>query len=173
MRDRLKRERVRLEKAEDECVELIDGPDWPVAKLTERIRDPRLKKAAIDEQLDTAATAETTEARQTIEALPDFLADPRSVYRSARDADRKLLDQICFTALYLDREQHGLQTTRTEHATTAVPLLKQIKAQRTENGAVPEDNAAHENGSYKPMGSNKEPFVREGGLEPPRPLIGH
>ena len=172
VRDQLKRERARLEAAEGQCVELIGDPDWPAAKLTERIRDLRVKKAAIDEQLEAADTTETTEARQTIETLLDFLADPRSVYRSARDADRKLLNQICFTALYLDRGQHGLQTTRAEHAATAAPLLKQIESQRTRNGVVPEDNAAHENGSHKPMGSDKEPFVREVGVEPTRPC-GH
>ena len=166
VRDQLKRERARLEAAEDQCVELNGDPDWPAEKLTERVRDLRLKKAAIDEQLEAS---EATEARQTTETLLDFLADPRSVYRSACDADRKLLNQICFTALYLERDQHGIKTARAEHAATAAPLLKQIRSQRTRNGAAPEDNTVHENGFHKPMGSDKEPCVHEGGLEPPRP----
>ena len=165
VRDQLKRERARLEAPEDQCVELIGDPDWPAAKLTERIRDLRVKKTAIDEQLQAADTTETTEARQTIETLLELLADPRSVYRSARDADRKLLNQICFAALYLTRDQHGIETARSEHPATAAPLLERIKFRRTRNGAVPEDNAAHENGFHKPMGSDHPPCAR-GDLNP-------
>jgi DNA invertase Pin-like site-specific DNA recombinase len=169
MRDQLKRERARLEAAEDQCVELIGNPDWPADKLTAKVRDLRTKKAAIDEQLDQADAAELTQARQTVETLLAFLADPKTVYRDACDADRKLLNQICFNALYLDRDAHGLTIDRTDLGTTAAPLVNQVRSRRARNGAVPEDNAASENGFHKPQGSETEPNVREGGLEPPRP----
>ncbi len=169
VREQLGRERARLESAENQCVELVGDPDWPAAKLTERIRDLRTKKAAIDEQLEHADATEATEARQTVETLLEFLASPRTVYRAASDADRKVLNQICFKVLYLDRDQHGIQTARTE-AGAAEPLLDHVRSRRTKNGAAPKSNAVPENGFHKPTGSNMKPNVREGGLEPPRPL---
>src|SRR5690606_31630869 len=119
----LKRERARIEAAEHQCVELIGDPDWPADKLTDRIRDLRLRKAAIEEQLESA---DATEARQTVETLLEFLADPKAVYRRVADADRRTLNRICFTSPYLDRDQHGIQTTGTEYATADQPAQARI-----------------------------------------------
>jgi site-specific DNA recombinase len=165
-RDQLKRERARIEAAEQQCVELIGNPDWPADKLTDRIRDLRLRKAAIDEQLDDATATEATETRQTVETLLEFLTDPRAFYRRVADADRRTLNRICFTSLYLDRDQHGITTTGTEYAATAAPLINRPRPAYANGGDLQEKTTANENGFHKTMGSEMKSYVHEGDLNP-------
>jgi site-specific DNA recombinase len=170
MRDQLTRERGRLEAQEDQYVELVGHPDWPADKLTAKIRDLRLKKAAIDEQRNRADATELLQTREMIETLLEFLADPKAVYRRVADADRKVLNQICFAGLYLDRGAHGPRIERSERGAVVEPLLKLARPRKASSGAVPENDAATENGFHKTQGSNREPYVREVGVEPTHPF---
>ncbi len=172
MRRELERELRRLETAENQCVDLIGHPDWPADKLTDKIRRLRDQREAINARLKDVHAQRLDQAGETVELLLQLMSDPKRFYRDAADDIRRMLNRICFNKLFLDRGDHGPTVKRTEHAETAGPLVRWVCDRRDTNGATPTGNAT-ENYVQKHPGSDKEPFVREGGLEPPRPLIGH
>jgi hypothetical protein len=76
--------------------------------------------------------------------------------RRSTDADRKVLDQICFAGLCLDRGAHGPCIERIGHGAVVGPPLKPAGPRKARSGAVPENDAATENGFHKSQGSDKE-----------------
>ncbi len=171
-RRELERELRRLETAENQCVDLIGHPDWPADKLTAKIRRLRDQCEAINARLADAHAQRLDQAGETVDLLLRLLCDPKRFYRDAADDVRRMLNRVCFSKLFLDRGDHGPTVKRTEHAETVRPLVRWVCDRRDTNGATPTDNAT-ENGVQKHLVPDREPLVREGGLEPPRPLVGH
>ncbi|THV35208.1 recombinase family protein [Glycomyces buryatensis] len=168
LRRELERELRKIELAEDQCVELIGNPDWPADKLTEKIRLLRIQRETIAAKLTDARSGQLEEAQSTVDLILQLLTDPKRVYGEASNDERRTLNQICFGKLFLDRGEFGPTVIDTHHGETAGPVIRFTCDWRNTNGATRTGNAI-ENDVQKHPGSDKNLYVREGGLEPPRP----
>ncbi len=99
LRDRL----AQLDRQEDRYLELLDDPDWPEAKLKQKLAVIRQNRAETERQLrDTTSSLET--GRRFFLLALDLLGDPQACYRRANDDLKRRLNRLFFGRLYVDEE---------------------------------------------------------------------
>jgi len=107
LRQRLRHERTRLSRLEDQCLELLGQPDWPVDKLTERLALVRQQRADLkirfDEISDRTKNADTAQARAL--HLAERMNRPRALFRQLPGELRKTLAYLCHDKLHIDVEE--------------------------------------------------------------------
>jgi site-specific DNA recombinase len=70
-------ERARLERQQDQLLELVGSPDWPQARLNEKVREIRDQLARVAERLERVGSAGMESAGRAIGLLLELLEDPR------------------------------------------------------------------------------------------------
>ena len=102
-RQHLRERLVRLDRQEDEYLDLIGAPGWPQAKLKQKLAAIADSRADIERQLQ-AATSSLDTGRQFFLLALDLLGDPQACYRRANDDLKRALNRLLFTKLYLDED---------------------------------------------------------------------
>jgi site-specific DNA recombinase len=77
IRTQLAAERTRLERQQDQLLELVGSPDWPQARLNEKVREIRDQLARVAERLERVGSARMESAGRAIGLLLELLEDPR------------------------------------------------------------------------------------------------
>lgn len=166
LRRNLKRERTRLDALENQIIELLGHPDWPTEKLTAKIQDIHVQRERIDVQLATDCTPRLDQAAGIVTPFLDLLADPRGLYESLVDEDRRTLNTICFTRLTLDADEtKGPVIAASSTSASITPLLAYRNRER-ESGTSPEAGAADDNNIQTALSSRPDLVVELQGIEP-------
>ncbi len=166
LRRNLKRERARLDALENQIIELLGHPEWPTDKLTARIQDLRTQRERIDAELAAGNTPRLEQAAGIVAPFLDLLADPRGLYESLVDEDRRTLNAICFTQLTLDADDTKRPViTASQVGASITPLITYRDRQR-ESGTSPEASAADDNDIQKGLSSRSDLVVEPRGIEP-------
>ena len=92
-----------LDEKEDSYLDLIGDPDWPQAKLRERLKAVRQQQASLRRQLETPET-DFDAGRSLMLRTIDLLAQPQELYRQANEPARRLLNKAIFDRLYVDHD---------------------------------------------------------------------
>jgi site-specific DNA recombinase len=153
LRRNLNRERNRLSAREDQIVDLLGHPDWPTDKLTTKIQDIRAQLAKIDAQLAEDHTPRLDQAADIVTPFLDLLADPRRLYESLVDEDRRTLNTICFTRLALDADETKSPVITTSQASEAITPLLTYRDQARKSGTNLEAGAADEHNIHMAQSS--------------------
>ncbi|GAA1663099.1 hypothetical protein GCM10009830_05570 [Glycomyces endophyticus] len=158
----LKRERKRLAALEDQVLDLIGDPDWPTEKLTAKIQGIKAQRDAVEAQLAEADRPRLDEAVATVAPFIDLLARPRALYESFSEDERKVLNTICFTRLYLDADADRRASVLRGGVSESIAPLIAFRDRERRNGTCPEAGAVLPMG----QGSSANPMVELRGFEP-------
>ncbi|MCC3762663.1 recombinase family protein [Glycomyces sp. TRM65418] len=104
LRRRLRSERTRLNRLEDQCLEVLGQPDWPTAKLTARLEQVRQQRLDIKRRLDELKQR-TGDGQAVIDIAGATIAtldNPRDLFRRLPPKLRKTLGRLCFDHISLD-----------------------------------------------------------------------
>jgi site-specific DNA recombinase len=92
----------KLDRQEDQFLDLIGDPDWPKEKIAERMRKIRDERARLKRQLDQSERSDLDQGQETLRAVLELLSRPDELYRTAGKRGKRALNQAIFTKLYLD-----------------------------------------------------------------------
>jgi hypothetical protein len=110
----LRKRLAELDRQEDRYIELATDPDWPKAKLTQKLRDIRDERARLESRL-TQTTAQLDQGRANARLLLDYLNNPYELYVGSEVNDRTKLNRLLFKRLKIDvNEIHDAQVTGDE-----------------------------------------------------------
>jgi site-specific DNA recombinase len=169
LRQRVKTELTRLDRLEDQCLELLDSPEWPTEKLTERIKAIKLERGKLNQRLADADATDAQTAAQRINALLDLLARPRELFRALPDDLRKVLGALNFDKLYIDADDPDSPAiTHDEPAAHTAPLRQYLSERQTEGHKPPSSNEPQAL-IKSAQGSNSCSMVGLTGFEPATP----
>ncbi len=97
----LRKRLAELDRQEDRYIELAVDPDWPKAKLTQKLRDIRDERARLEGRL--AQTVEQLErGHANARRMLDYLDRPHELYARSSTEDRTKLNRLLFTKLRID-----------------------------------------------------------------------
>jgi site-specific DNA recombinase len=165
----LKAQLKKISAAEQQCIDLLGDPSWPVEKLSARVEQLGVERVGIEARLAEAdERPDVRESNRNIEALIQLLEAPRRIYEVVDEDSRKVLNQMCFTKLYFDsREDRRPLIERQEYSEAIEPLLEQINEIRTGQGLNNRNKTAdsHANGGTTGGG------VDDTGIEPVTPAV--
>jgi Recombinase zinc beta ribbon domain len=103
VKQRLRERLARLDRQEDQYLELIGDPGWPQAKLKQKLAAIEQSRTEIERQLRDATSSLDTGRRFFLLAL-DLLGDPQACYRQADDDLKRALTRLLFSKLYVDED---------------------------------------------------------------------
>jgi site-specific DNA recombinase len=170
LRQRLRAELTRLGTREDALLELVGNPDWPTAKLTQKMQEISLERDRINQRLADADTTDYAEAQRRINALADLLTDPRALYRALPDDHRQAFNDLCFDKLYVDADSPDApHVDRADHTSALEPLRAYCAETSTHRPSGKKKSRDSRHGSQRAKSSNKAPSVGLTGLEPATP----
>jgi site-specific DNA recombinase len=119
LRRKLRSERTRLNSLEDQCLELLGQPGWPLDKLTERLETVRQQRAGVKQRLDELQRGigdlDTVAGRA--DTMIASLDRPRELFRQLPPSLRKTFGHLCFEQLRLD--VRGQNPEYSQHAAPA------------------------------------------------------
>jgi site-specific DNA recombinase len=90
-----------LELREDRLLDLIGDPEWPQAKIKQKLAQITADRTEIGRQLQEARTRLDT-GRQFFMLALDLLQDPQACYLRAGGDLRRAMNKLIFTKLYVD-----------------------------------------------------------------------
>ena len=96
----------------------------------------------------------------------DTVAEPRSLYESLVNEDRRTLNTICFTRLTLDADESKSPVITTSQASASITPLLTYRDRARESGTNPEAGAADDNDIHMGLGSRPDLVVEPRGIEP-------
>jgi hypothetical protein len=145
----LSRRLTELERQEDRYIDAIADPDFPKAKITEKLRTIRDERARLQAQLD-ATVEELQVGRDTALRVLDYLDDPYALYERSNPAQRVMLNRTIFTRLCLDRtDERGTQVADDELTApfASIVFLRrnhelELTWRRNEEGGIPVGDTA-------------------------------
>jgi DNA-binding NarL/FixJ family response regulator len=157
IRAQLQAQLKKISLAEQQCVDLLGDPNWPVEKLSVRVEQLGLERAGVEAKLAEADDQpDVRDSNRQIEALVQLLEAPRRIYETIAEESRKVLNQACFTRLYLDsRDDRMPFIDRQEYSEAMKPLLEQINEIRNEQGL----NNRAKGGNNRASGCTKRGMV--------------
>jgi site-specific DNA recombinase len=177
------RERLhQLNQVEDQLLELLGDPDWPRAKLKQKLANIETERGEIDRQLqDTRSRLDT--GRHFFLLALDLLQDPQACYQQAGTDLRRAMNKLIFTKLYVDdtgvdRDDlaPGFQEIiQADRGTGDVAQSAPDGLETPQNAADParargrvgtDDMSAHPTESPAGRGSSKADLVEVAGIEP-------
>ena len=100
VKKRLRAQLDRLEGQEDRYLDLIGDPDWPQAKLKQKLATIRREREQLETQLAGAGSKLDT-GRRFFELALDLMRDPQAAYRTAGPALRHAMNKVIFGKLYV------------------------------------------------------------------------
>ena len=101
LRDQIAEHMAKLDRQEDNLLDLAGDTSGPKDKLRARLRNISAEREKLTEQLEhTDDRLEVGAA--VIEAALDLLNDPEELYRRSAPKNRRLLNQAIFVKLYVD-----------------------------------------------------------------------
>jgi site-specific DNA recombinase len=181
---RLRARLAEIDRQEDRYIDLATDPDWPKAKLTQKIRELRDERARLQSRL-TEATKHIDQGQETARRLLAYLDNPYELYRQSGVGDRAKLNRLLFKQLKLDiTDGHPALVTDDELLepfASVIYLRRQLDADAAESearvylretGSVPEGNPAGDGqllslleqalGTAKPLkGSSKDTLAED------------
>ncbi|WP_460546023.1 recombinase family protein [Glycomyces halotolerans] len=104
LRKRLESELTRLDRLEDQCLELLGSPGWPTEKLTERLQHLNVERDKVKQRLAAAQdrTSDDQLFRKRIDKLLGLFAEPRELCKQLSEDLRKTFATVCFDKLAID-----------------------------------------------------------------------
>ena len=186
-RTRLRRRLTELDRQEDRYIELALDPEWPKAKLTEKLRSIRDERARLDAELNQ--TVEQLEAgRRNARRVLDYLEQPVELYERGGTADKAKLNRLLFTKLLIDvSDETGVKVVAdelTDPFMTVVYLRREfhpvpiLRAHGNGKGGAPgRDTAFHDRvlallepalRDETPQSSSNSTLAEDRGFEPLR-----
>jgi site-specific DNA recombinase len=165
----LKTQLKKIGLAEQQCIDLLGDPAWPVEKLSARVEQLGAERAGIEARLAEAdQRPDLREPNEQIEALVQLLSEPRRIYEAIEEDSKKILNQACFAKLYLDcRDDRRPFIERQEFSEAMKPLLEQINEIRNEQGL----NNRAKGGNIRASVCTKRGMVVDTGIEPVTPRV--
>ena len=188
----LRKRLAELDRQEDRYIELAADPDWPKAKLTQKLRDIRDERARLEGRLNQT-TAQLDQGQANARLLLDY---PYELYLGSEVQDRTKLNRLLFKKVKIDvTEGHNPQVTsdemlepfasvvyfRRQHETPTDSGLGTVYLR--EAGGAPLRSPACDNHllslleralSGEPLkGSSKNTMAEDRGFEPLRALTQH
>ena len=166
----------KLDRQEDQYLDLIGDPDWPQEKLSKRLRDLRDERARITRQLDDSKLTGLEAGSSVLLQLIDLLTDPQELYRLANEKTRRTFNELFFKAFYLDtNDDNGPYVAADEPSAVLAPLVEltrpQPSRQNPNSDTVPKNDAAAVTRDLpaptsRDVGLSKASVVELRGLEP-------
>ncbi len=168
LRKRTKTQLAKLDALEDRFLDLIGDPDWPQAKIADRLRTIRQDRERLAKQLDEAADdPEAHAGRETLAHLVELLSDPQEMYRQADRRHRQALNRCFFTKLFLDVEGDQVYVAADELAGPVEALVSVARDPHNESGGTTGGGtAALLRSALFGQGSNNAAWVEVPGIEP-------
>lgn len=172
-----------LDKEEDGYLDLIGDPDWPQAKLKERLKRVRKQQTAVRRLLAEPET-ELANGKAAMFRTLELLSQPQELYRHARDDGRRQLNNVLFGKLHVDCDGNGGFVSSDElnepHSTFVayqrLELARADRQRRIENGTLPKQDAVSDRDPLVLLRrvlndpcSSKTSMVGEEGIEPSLP----
>lgn len=145
------------------------------------MRTIREEKARLQTQLDQLQSAPDLDAgHSALTGLLDLLGDVHRLYRLAGDPARKVLNQACFTKIYIDETEGAPFVARDDLTDTIRPLVETQRAALHDSAAPQQEGGTVLKDSTAVMitptvllgtaltngGSSKTAMVELRGLEP-------
>ena len=136
-RDQINKQLAKLDVQEDQYLDLVGDPDWPKAKIGERLRRIRDERARLQRQLDQLERPDLDTGRAALQMALELLARPDELYRVASKRARRVLNQALFTKLYVDADDDaGPRVTADEPTQTFAPLMDAHRAIKQNGGST-------------------------------------
>lgn len=104
IRTQLAAERGRLERRQDQFLELVGSPDWPQSRLNEKVREIRDQLARVTERLERVGSAGMEAAGRAVAMLLELLDDPRRFLEVLPEAQHRAVHLGFFGRLYVTVE---------------------------------------------------------------------
>jgi site-specific DNA recombinase len=101
VREQLTGERARLERQQDQVLDLVGDPDWPQTRLNEKIRDLRDQVARVTERLERTGSAGIEAAGQAVTLLLELLDNPHRFLDVLPEAQHRAVHLGFFGRLYV------------------------------------------------------------------------
>ena len=99
--DQLRTRLAELDRQEDRYIELALDPDWPTAKLTERLHAVRDERRWIESSL-SSTDDQLRQGKANIRRVLDYLDQPAEIYKRSSPAYRTKLNRLIFSAFEID-----------------------------------------------------------------------
>ncbi|WP_460540398.1 recombinase family protein [Glycomyces halotolerans] len=100
-RARLAAERDRLERQQGQLLEVVGDPDWPQARLNEKVRDIRDQLARVTERLERVGNAGLEATGRAVGLLLELLEDPRRFLEELPEAHHRAVHTGFFGRLFV------------------------------------------------------------------------
>ncbi len=104
VREQLSSERARLERQQDQLLELVGDPDWPQARLNEKVRELRDQLSRVTERLERVGSAGLEAAGRAVNLLLELLDDPVRFLEALPEAQHRAVHLGFFGRLYVTVE---------------------------------------------------------------------
>ncbi len=117
-----------LERQEERYLDLALEPDWPKAKLTERLRAIRDERARLQTRL-SEGPEQIQRAKTTALRVLDYLQQPAEIYANASVPRRAELNRLLFSKLKVDIQEPGGVLIKSDEPTD--PFATVIYLRRT------------------------------------------
>ena len=172
LRDQIAEHMAKLDRQEDNLLDLASDTAGPKDKVRARLRKIRAEREKLAEQLEHADDRLEVGAA-VIEAALDLLNDPEELYRRSAPKYRRLLNQAIFVKLYVDDNEVTDGVMREPfaelHAAQASVAVdgRPIGKRRRPEAAIDQTEADLLVAALSGGGSSKTAMVGEGGFEPP------
>ena len=172
LRDQIAEYLAKLDRQEDNLLDLASDIAGPKDKLRRRLRKIRAEREKLEEQLEHSDDRLEVGAA-VIEAALDLLNDPEEMYRRSAPKYRRLLNQAIFVKLYVDDNEvtdHVMREPFAEiHAAQGIVDVdgRPIGRRRRPEAAIDQTEADLLVAALSGGGSSKTAMVGEGGFEPP------
>ncbi len=162
LRTQLSSERERLGRQQDQLLELVGEPDWPRARLNEKVRDLRDQLARIGEQLERVGSAGLETARRAVDLVLELLEDPRRFLEVLPEAHHRAVHTGFFGRLFVTVED-GDRVPRVIDNQVAELLEPLVSATRSRAGV---DRGKTKGPLSGPVCLDKTKLAGVPGLEP-------
>jgi site-specific DNA recombinase len=158
-----------VDDAEQQCVDLLGDPAWPIEKLGARLEQLRTERAALESRLgEVEERPGFTDATEQLQILADLLTAPGRLYRAASEDEKKLLNQTCFTKLFLDSGEDRMPfVAREEFGPATRPFMEHLRNGTTEQGPAQGGPRRKKSATSCTSGS----LVVDTGIEPVTPRV--
>ena len=100
-RAQLKKRLTELDRQEDRYIDLAIDPDWPRAKITEKLRAIRDERARLQARLNESKE-ELEQGHANARRILDYLEEPHELYERSGVRNRAKLNRLLFTKLWID-----------------------------------------------------------------------
>ena len=172
LRDQIAEHVAKLDRQEDNLLDLAGDTSGPKDKLRARLRKIRAEREKYAEQLER--TDDRLEVGAAlIEAALELLNDPEDLYRQSGPKFRRILNQAIFEKLYIDDNEvtdHVLREPFAElhEAQIRITIDKHgVGKRRRTEPAIDQTKADLLVTALSVGGSSKAAMVEVSGLEPP------